>query len=166
MLLKVSKLRITWDVGGRRQMAASSILTNARLIFKHILDSSCFDRVLKNLEVVAASRGACTCELKVTEEHLNKGGTLHGGFTATLVDSVSTVAIMIADKPPGASVDLSVTYLNPARAGDTLVVTAECLKLGRTIAFATVDVRNKKDGLLVAQGRQTKHLGSPKHPTN
>ncbi|KAL5456955.1 hypothetical protein EMCRGX_G034184 [Ephydatia muelleri] len=147
-------------------MAAASLLNNTRLIFKHLLDSHCFDRVLKNLEVVAASRGACTCELEVTEDHLNRAGALHGGFTATLVDSVSTVAILTADKPPGVSVDLSVTYLSPARAGDTLVVTAECLKLGRSIVFASVDIRNKKDGVLVAQGRQTKHLGPQKQPSN
>lgn len=47
----------------------------------------------------------------MTEDHLNRAGALHGGFTATLVDSVSTVAIMTADKPPGVSVDLSITYV-------------------------------------------------------
>lgn len=61
---------------------------------------------------------------------------------------------------------LPYSYLSPARAGDTLVVTAECLKLGRSIAFASVDIRNKKDGVLVAQGRQTKHLGPQKQPSN
>ncbi len=52
-------------------------------------------------------------------------------------------------------------FLNPAHLGDTLVINAECQKLGRTLAFATVDILKKENGRLVAQGRQTKHLGSP-----
>ena len=53
--------------------------------------------------------GKCTCEVTVDESHLNRGGFMHGGFTATLVDIVSTVAIMTKDKPPGVSVDMSIT---------------------------------------------------------
>ena len=49
--------------------------------------------------------------------------------------------------------------MSAACLGDTLVVDAECLKLGRSLAFASVDIRKKADGSLVAQGRQTKHLG-------
>jgi len=61
------------------------------------------------LEVVSAMPGKCTCELTVDESHLNRGGTMHGGFTATLVDNVSTLAIMTADKPPGVSTDMNIT---------------------------------------------------------
>lgn len=51
--------------------------------------------------------------------------------------------------------------MSPAYIGDTLVISAECLKLGKTLAFATVDIHKKEDGRLVAQGTQTKHLGPP-----
>ena len=61
------------------------------------------------IEVTAAAHGKCSCEIKVNETHLNRGGSLHGGFTATLVDNVSTVAIMCANKPPGVSVDMNIT---------------------------------------------------------
>ena len=50
--------------------------------------------------------------------------------------------------------------MNKARLGDTILIEAECLKLGKTLAFATVDIRNKSDGgKIVAQGRHTKHIG-------
>ena len=45
--------------------------------------------------------------MKVAEDHLNSGGALHGGVTATLVDHVSSLAIMANDAPPGISVDLN-----------------------------------------------------------
>ena len=54
--------------------------------------------------------GKCKAELKVDEEHLNYGGTLHGGFTSTLVDCISTYALMSHKVGvPGVSVDLHVT---------------------------------------------------------
>ena len=48
-------------------------------------------------------------ELIVDEEHLNRGGTMHGGLTATLVDETTTMAIMMTEKPPGVTVDMSIT---------------------------------------------------------
>ena len=48
--------------------------------------------------------------MKVKEDHQNAGGTLHGGVTATLVDMVSTWALMTTGREvPGVSVDLSVS---------------------------------------------------------
>ena len=53
-------------------------------------------------------------------------------------------------------------YLSPAKQGDTILIEAECLKVGRSLAFATVDIRNKSnDGRLVAQGRHTKYIAQP-----
>ncbi len=59
--------------------------------------------------MTSAIPGKLSCEVKVDESHLNRGGGLHGGFTSTLVDTISTLAIMTADKPPGVSVDLHIT---------------------------------------------------------
>ena len=59
--------------------------------------------------IVALSPSKCTCEMTVEEEHANKHGTLHGGMASTLVDTVSTVAIMASDRSAaGVSTDLSV----------------------------------------------------------
>ena len=59
--------------------------------------------------MVSATPGKCTCEVTLDESHMNRGGALHGGFTATLVDNISTLAIMTAEKPPGVSVDINIT---------------------------------------------------------
>lgn len=53
--------------------------------------------------------GKCQAEFKVEPEHQNLGGTLHGGFSATLVDCISTYALMTHGRQvPGVSVDLHV----------------------------------------------------------
>ena len=59
--------------------------------------------------MLSAGDGKCTCEMEISDEHLNAGDTLHGGLTATLVDVVSTLAITTTENPPGISNDLNVT---------------------------------------------------------
>ena len=73
-----------------------------RAIFKN-------DHLIK-VEVVAGGNGQCVCELTVTEDDQNRGGTLHGGMTATLVDAVSTWALLSSEKQvAGVSVDMGIS---------------------------------------------------------
>lgn len=62
------------------------------------------------VDVLSTSPGKVVCEMRVEEEHTNKLGTLHGGLTATLVDVISTLAIMNSERgAPGVSVDMNIT---------------------------------------------------------
>ncbi|XP_069586985.1 acyl-coenzyme A thioesterase 13 [Ranitomeya imitator] len=132
-----------------------------RSLMKVLGEGAGFDRVLNKLQLVSASPGKIVCELKVEEEHTNRNGTMHGGCTAILVDNISTFALMHTERgAPGVSVDMSITFMNAAKIGESILITAQVLKQGRTLAFATVDLVNKETGKLIAQGRQTKHLGS------
>ncbi|XP_053719811.1 acyl-coenzyme A thioesterase 13 [Synchiropus splendidus] len=135
-------------------------LTSIRQLFKAMADTRGFDRVLNKVNFLAADPGKVVCEMRVEEEHTNRGGTMHGGLTATLVDVISTLAIMNSERgAPGVSVDLNVTYMSAAKLGDDVLITAHVLKEGRTLAFANVDLTNKATGKMIAAGRHTKHLG-------
>ncbi|KAJ8402993.1 hypothetical protein AAFF_G00359090 [Aldrovandia affinis] len=139
----------------------SLTLSTLKQVMRAMVDSSGFDRVLSKVNVVSASPGKVVCEMKVEEEHTNRGGTLHGGLTATLVDVISTAALLYTERgAPGVSVDMNITYMNAAKLGEDVLITAQVLKQGRTLAFATVDLTSKATGKLIAQGRHTKHLGS------
>ncbi|XP_026785445.1 acyl-coenzyme A thioesterase 13 [Pangasianodon hypophthalmus] len=136
-------------------------INSLRQVMRAMLDSPGFDRVLSKVELVSASPGKVVCQMKVEEEHTNRGGTLHGGLTATLVDVISTAALMYTERgAPGVSVDMNITYMNAAKVGEDILITAQVLKQGRTLGFTTVDLTNKVNGKLIAQGRHTKHLGS------
>lgn len=140
---------------------ASLSLNAFKQVLRVMVDSPGFDRVLNKVELVSATPGKVVCEMKVGEEHTNRGGTLHGGMTATLIDIISTTALMYTERgAPGVSVDMNITYMNAAKVGEDIVITAQVLKQGRTLAFTTVDLINKANGKLIAQGRHTKHLGS------
>ncbi|XP_068787766.1 acyl-coenzyme A thioesterase 13 [Struthio camelus] len=126
-----------------------------------MLESRGFDRVLRKMKLLSATPGKVVCELKVEEEHTNRGGTLHGGLTATLVDVVSTAALLYTERGvPGVSVDMNITYTAAAKIGEEVLITAQILKQGKNIAFASVDLSNKATGRLIAQGRHTKYLGN------
>jgi len=48
-------------------------------------------------------------------------------------------------------------YMRPAKKGDTISIVAECLKVGKTMAYFNVDIFNKSnENKLIAQGRHTK----------
>ncbi|CAI5690739.1 acyl-coenzyme A thioesterase 13 [Oreochromis aureus] len=140
---------------------AALTLNSLKHVMRAMVDSPGFDRVLSKVDILSASPGKVVCEMRVDEEHTNRGGTLHGGLTATLVDVVSTMAIMYSERgAPGVSVDMNITYMNAAKMGEDVLITAQVLKQGRSLAFATVDLTNKVTGKIIAQGRHTKHLGS------
>lgn len=48
--------------------------------------------------------------------------------------------------------------MRPALLGETVVINAKCLKVGKTLAFTAVDLLNKDTGKLIAQGRHTKYI--------
>ena len=119
-----------------------------------------FDAALDGVELISAADGRARMRLAVSEKVQNMGGALHGGAAATLVDVVGTIAIITGDRGhrPGVTTDLNVSYFAPGRGA--VIADATVLKSGRTLAYVCVDIRREDDGVLVAQGRMTKHLGA------
>jgi acyl-coenzyme A thioesterase 13 len=118
-----------------------------------------FDRCLEGMRVTAIRQGHVTAELEVTDALQNSYATLHGGAIATIVDVVGTMALLTMDPlRAGVSVDLNVTYLAAAKAGESIVAHGTVLKTGKKLGFAQVDIRRKADGKLLATGRHTKAL--------
>ena len=96
-------------------------------------------------------------EMTVTIDarHLNYMGTVHGGLISTLIDTVCFFPMPLI--PSGlklTTVDLNVSFVRPARKGDTLVARSELLHLGRRTARLSVKVTDQNQSL-VAYGTAT-----------
>ena len=80
--------------------------------------------------------------VRTTAEHANRNGAVHGGLTATLVDiAMGTAVRETLDGGQGAAtLQMSLTYLNPAKPGDTLLATAEVGKRGADVVLLTCSV--------------------------
>ncbi|KAJ8980748.1 hypothetical protein NQ317_013753 [Molorchus minor] len=112
------------------------------------------------IKIISLENGRCTAELKVSEEHANSLGSLHGGLSATIVDSISTYALMSHKNGEVASVsvDIHMTYLKGAKVGDEIEIDANTIRAGRTLAFLEVFIKNKSTGEILVKGSHTKFL--------
>ena len=111
------------------------------------------------MELLSFEEGKASFKMIVDESHLNRPGTLHGGMTATLVDTLTTA--VLASKPPykpGVSVDMSISYLRPAKPGQEIIINAEVVKTGKVLAFTAAELLHK-DGRLIAKASHTKFIG-------
>ncbi|MBH5388656.1 PaaI family thioesterase [Bradyrhizobium diversitatis] len=108
-------------------------------------------------DVVEAERGRVVVAIVPTGAHLNPAGTVHGGLTATLLDSCMGLAIQSAlDKGTGqTTLEFKVSLLRPITP-ETGLITAEgkVLNCGRRIGAADGRVTDAK-GRLLAHGTTT-----------
>ncbi|XP_044263124.1 acyl-coenzyme A thioesterase 13-like [Tribolium madens] len=136
---------------------AGRVLEAAGLM-NFIRSSKGFDKVLEKVKILSLGGGKCSAEFKVDESHTNPMGGLHGGFSATLVDCISTYALMTKVEVPNVSVDIHMSYLKGAKIGDDVLIDASLLKTGKSLAFLEVELKNKKNGDLLVKGSHTKFL--------
>ncbi|XP_020814449.1 acyl-coenzyme A thioesterase 13 [Drosophila serrata] len=129
---------------------------------KHITEliakSNGFESHLKKVKILDGGDGTCTAEVKVGAEHVNFYNFLHGGYIVTLVNTISTYALMSKPSHPGVSVDLSVNYLTGAKLGDEIVVEARLSKVGKYLAFIDCTVKHKKDDSVIAKATHLKYV--------
>lgn len=75
-------------------------------------------------------------------------------------DELSTVGIILLDKSHrwGVSVNLSTTLLGEAKTGDELLMDVSFDKMGRTLSFCHMKLKNSKTGAMVAEGQHVKFM--------
>jgi len=136
-----------------------SMLKQMTRILEVFKQSKGYDaNILKHVSLVEASKGKIKCEMVVQDEHLNGYGTLHGGCSATIIDSVSSFAfVTMDDNQAGVSCDINASYIKGAKVGETIVIKSDVLKGFGRVRFANVDICNQAGELLVT-GRHTKFM--------
>ncbi|EDV39892.1 uncharacterized protein Dana_GF24238, isoform B [Drosophila ananassae] len=129
---------------------------------KHITEiitkSKGFENHLQKVKILDGGDGVCRAELKVEQDHVNLYKFLHGGYIVTLVDMITTYALMSKPCHPGVSVDLSVNFLNGAKLGDDVIIEASLSKVGKYLAFIDCTLKHKKDDKVVAKGTHLKYV--------
>lgn len=121
-------------------------------------NSPIYSFLLSDIEILSASKGLTTARLLVAPQHLNSKGTLHGTVSACLTDWAGGLAIASTGlEQTGVSTDIHTSYVSTAKAGDVLEIEGKAGKVGRTLAFTTVEIR-KVGGGLVCTGTHTKYV--------
>ncbi len=100
------------------------------------------------------ARGEVVLEGDVGEHLYNPGGVVHGGYTATLIDTATALAVR-SRQPAGGritSVELKVNFVRALlRDAGRVRCTGNVVHFGRRISFAEAKVVSH-DGKLIASG--------------
>ncbi|CAM0883938.1 unnamed protein product [Alopecurus aequalis] len=113
------------------------------------------------LRVDAIEPGRALFSFTVPPRLTNTREHMYGGVVASLVDLVGSAAIFAGGSPTtGVSLDITISYLNAARANEEIKIEAKVLGIGDTTGCVTVEVRRKATGEVLAHGRHTKYLAT------
>jgi uncharacterized protein (TIGR00369 family) len=104
------------------------------------LDQVPFARLL-GMELVAAGQGTATLRLSITDDLRQIHGVMHGGATASLIDTATAFAIvpMMGPDEKFSTVDLMVNYLRPLKQGRA-TARARVLRFGKRLITVAADV--------------------------
>lgn len=143
-------------------MSEPALTTEERARIRHVFAGVPFVQLL-GFELEEFERGSAVVAAQARPEFLQNRGILHGGFTATLIDSATAFAIIghLSEGESTSTVDLNIHYLRPVVAGRVAAV-ARVIRAGRTIITAVAEVTNA-DGQLCAMASTT-YIRLARHP--
>ena len=84
-------------------------------------------------------------KITIEERHLNPGGTLHGGMTATIMDNTCGA---IAGKTRRSTISLTTNYVSAGLLGDELTCTATVDRRTKTLAFVNANITNQNNTII------------------
>lgn len=122
-------------------MSEKPIITEAQKEYaRRILTTNPFVSLL-GIELVDLTPGEAVCRLQIEEKHQRAGGFLHGGVTASLIDTTLAFAVATHLEPGQNSVtiDLTVHYLRPIYQG-IVTAHAKVLRAGKRIVTVSAEV--------------------------
>ena len=109
-----------------------------------------FNRRL-GIRVTRFHKDGVTVEWGVKPELTNASGVAHGGVAATLADAAVGISLSWLRRKPAAAttIELKINYFKPVAAGN-LRARARILRLGKTIACGSVEIRDDRRQIVCA----------------
>lgn len=110
---------------------------------------------LLGMELLEMSHGKAKLKLPMKQKLRQPHGVLHGGATASVIDTAMAFAVasVLKDGEKASTVDLTVHYLRPVLEGE-IFCTAKILRAGRKLLTVSADVVNA-DGKPIATALST-----------
>jgi len=101
------------------------------------------------MQLVDVKLDEAAISMEMRDELKQPHGVLHGGVTATLIDTTMAFAVRtrIPNGEPTATIDLTIHYLRPHVEG-TITCTAKNVRAGKRIFTVSAEVMNREGKLL------------------
>ncbi|MFT5741937.1 MAG: hypothetical protein ACI822_003279 [Gammaproteobacteria bacterium] len=99
---------------------------------------------------VEADAGRVLFEARAGERHLNPLGGVHGGFIATVLDSVTGCAVhsMLEAGVDYATIDLNVKMLRPVPRDSRLIAEAKVINISKSLGVSEGTLKDENGKLL------------------
>lgn len=105
------------------------------------------------MKMVNATRGTVTFEVIADDRHTNPMGGIHGGFAATVLDSITGCAIH-TELEAGANygtIDLNVKVVKPIPKGVKLIAKGSVINISKRLGVSECRITDEK-GTLISYG--------------
>lgn len=104
---------------------------------------------LVGMELIEMRDGEATVNLKMRDELRQPHGLLHGGATASLIDTAMAFAVVtkLAKDEKASTVDLNIHFLRPVTKGE-ISCTAKIVKAGKTLLTVSAEVFDDEEKLI------------------
>ena len=113
--------------------------TGAQTLLSYVLD-------------VGQSDKQARCSLTVTNDHLNRHDSLHGGIASAVLDNaMGATASLTADdtgRIPFMTISLNTQFLSPAKKGEKLTATGKVVGGGKSIKFIEGQLLNEQGKII------------------
>ncbi len=102
------------------------------------------------VEFISGEDGRSVLALNLAPWHLNSWSVAHGGVIMSLLDVAMAVAgrSLDAEAGGGVTVEMKTSFLQPAKAGSRLIVSAHAFHRSATMSFCDGEVRDTDDRLI------------------
>lgn len=101
------------------------------------------------MKLVDITPGEATISIDMRNELRQPHGVLHGGITATLIDTTMAFAVItrLAEGEKATTIDLTVHYLRPHTEG-IVTCTAKVVRAGKRIITLTAEALNSENKII------------------
>jgi acyl-CoA thioesterase len=115
------------------------------------------------VEFISGGEGRSVLALNLAPWHLNSWSVAHGGVIMSLLDVAMAVAgrSLESDAEGGVTVEMKTSFLQPAKAGSRLIVSAHAFHRSSTMAFCEGELRDTDDRLIAKAMGTFKYRGKP-----
>lgn len=105
---------------------------------------------LIGMKLIELTYGEATLKLDMREDLKQFHGLMHGGATASLIDTATgfAVASVLKQGEKAATIDLTLHYLRPVTEG-TIICTGQVIKNGRRFMTLSAEAKNEAGKLIV-----------------
>ncbi|XP_042499344.1 uncharacterized protein LOC122077462 [Macadamia integrifolia] len=109
---------------------------------------------LCDIQVLKAQKGYFFCNLKLHHKLADQSGNCHVGAIATIIDVVGCAVIATYEGDIKVSLNFSISYFDTVKIQEEVEIEGKMVAERERFSLTIVELRRKKDGVLVALGKQ------------